>query len=301
MRPSASLKFKESFPVVTSRGSFFLYSVLSLAFVLICTCSLADGREIQVPAEYPSIQGAIDGAAPGDTILVHEGIYEENLLVERPLSLLSISGAERTVIRAMDPRRSVAMVRLTDKVTVSGFTFESSDSEGLFFDRVIEGNITGNIARGNHTGIRLDHSNGNTITGNATFENLEGITLIYSNENIIKANEANDNSEKGILLLYSNDNLIADNAANDNLWNGITVWSSDRNRLTDNVALQNTYGIVVNDSKGSILSGNREMRRLYYLLPVALVYIAVMIYLVEKKLFSGYYSRKLKKMEDEET
>lgn len=269
-------------------------SILCLIFFLIVTTSTASAREIKVPAEHSSIQGAIDGAAPGDTILVYEGVYEENLLIEKPLSLISISGAERTTVRARDPKGPAIMVRLTEKVTVGGFTFESSNTAGLFLDRVLGAKVNGNVATGNYTGIRMDHSNGNMIIGNTTVGNLEGITLAYSNKNTVEENNASDNSEKGILLYYSNSNVITGNTTNDNFWNGITLWSSDKNLISDNVSVSNTYGIVINDSKDNILRDNRERRRIYYLLPVALVYIALMLYLLEKKLFFMYYSRKLK-------
>ncbi len=290
--------YGKSSPVVASRGSFFLpltiFILLSITFILTEFHSIADAREINVPDDYSAIQSAIDSAVSGDTILVREGIYSENLSVDKPLSLLSIVGAERTHVEANEAERPVIILRATEGVTIRGFTFKGSNAAGIFLYNVSAANINGNIATGNHTGIRLEHSTGNTVTSNTTIENMEGITLAHSNKNTLNDNIASNNSEKGILLYYSNDNSISKNTTNDNLWNGITLWSSHRNSVSDNVSVQNTYAIVVSDSKDNLLSGNREMRRIYYLLPVVLIYIAALLYLIEKKLFFLYYSRKSK-------
>lgn len=42
---------------------------------------------LRVPAEYPTIQAAIDAAEPGDVIQVSPGKYQENLIINKPVSL----------------------------------------------------------------------------------------------------------------------------------------------------------------------------------------------------------------------
>ena len=45
-----------------------------------------------------SIQDAIDDANPGETIIVHDGIYTENLLIEKDIILRSENGRDHTTI-----------------------------------------------------------------------------------------------------------------------------------------------------------------------------------------------------------
>jgi hypothetical protein len=55
--------------------------------------------ELRVPSQYSSIQAAIDAAAPGvDVVLVEDGTYSGNLLVEKAITIKSENGAEHCVI-----------------------------------------------------------------------------------------------------------------------------------------------------------------------------------------------------------
>ena len=53
---------------------------------------------INIPADQPTIQAGIDYANVGDTILVQPGIYQENIIIEKEITLKSLQGAEVTII-----------------------------------------------------------------------------------------------------------------------------------------------------------------------------------------------------------
>jgi len=53
---------------------------------------------IIVPDDYPTIQLAIDAANDGMTVLVRSGPYEENIVVDKSLSLIG-EKKETTIVR----------------------------------------------------------------------------------------------------------------------------------------------------------------------------------------------------------
>lgn len=56
----------------------------------------ASGAVLSVPADFPTIQEAVDGAEPGDLILVAAGVYREAVLVTTPS--LTIRGLDRNAV-----------------------------------------------------------------------------------------------------------------------------------------------------------------------------------------------------------
>lgn len=83
------------------------------------------GFVINVPGDYPTIQGGLDNAHNGDTVLVGPGVYTENLvLIGRRLVIMSSGGAELTTLTPLDPdEHALVIVDVAEDGTVlSGFT-----------------------------------------------------------------------------------------------------------------------------------------------------------------------------------
>lgn len=95
-------------------------ALVSLAFGFI---SHTEAATLRVPQQYPSIQEAVDAAAPGDTVLVGPGRYLENLLIRKSLVLKSVLGARLTTVDGGHIGSPVAILGTgTETVTVTGFT-----------------------------------------------------------------------------------------------------------------------------------------------------------------------------------
>lgn len=265
--------------------------VLSL---LILLTSLLAGEAIAadllVPESYKTIQGAIEAAAPGDTVLVNEGVYTENLVIHKPLKLKSVKGPEFTVVRPAVKEEPVILASGTEGVVISGFTAKGSQSSGITLKSVTNSEVSGNAADENVYGISLYDSSENAVTGNAAGRNeYYGIYLEKSHHNAIEGNNANRNDDKGLFISYSNSNVIRDNTANLNTWNGVTLWSSNNNVIVENTALRNMYSIVVSDSKDNEVSENTTLPNVFLILPVVLIYLGVVTYLIQKNVFKLVY------------
>jgi len=58
--------------------------------VYVSTGHKASGGKRNVPAEYPTIQTAVDAADPGDDIVVQKGVYPENVVIDKNVNLIGV-------------------------------------------------------------------------------------------------------------------------------------------------------------------------------------------------------------------
>ena len=212
----------------------FLLLMLFVSFSFSSSLSLfwvsAGARQeiIRVPADYSTIQEAINAAASGSIILVSSGVYRENLVIGKDLTLI---GEDRLSTIIDGNRAGIVVYIKANRVVVNGFTVRNG-TEGVYIDHSNGCVISNNIIASNwYSGIFLNRSSSNVIYDNLISMNGasppsggivvgEGIVLSYSNDNVINDNRLIRNIACGISFYYSNDNLIVNNtieASNSNI------------------------------------------------------------------------------------
>ena len=222
---------------------------------------------IYVPDDYAKIQWAVDNAIAGDTIVVRGGIYNENVDVNKRLTIQSDNGVDKTIVQAKNSNDHVFDVT-ADYVNISGFTVKGATTEyqyytaGIYLFGASYCNISNNNVSNKHDGIDLYESSNNIIANNnANWNSDDGIVLDEdSSNNIIANNSANWNSNDGIILAdESSNNVIANNNANWNSDDGIVLADeSSNNIIANNNANGNSNdGIVLADgSSNNIIANN---------------------------------------------
>jgi len=162
-----------------------MIAVISTVFILTGIANAA----IIVPDDYATIQWAIDNATAGDTIIVRDGFYVENIVVNKPLTVKSEDGFANCIIKA-EFGNIVAIT--ANHVTLTGFTLIGvGRNEFLFADISVNANyceISDNLILNNDIGVRLYYSNNNIIKNNNITGNIFGIRLYRSNDNLIYLN-----------------------------------------------------------------------------------------------------------------
>ena len=163
---------------------------------------------------YQHVQEGIDNASNGDTIFVYNGIYYENIIINKTINLIG-ENWHNTII---DANVSGNIVEISvDMVNISGFYFQNSGSNKD--DNAIEIHSNYNrifwnyIKSHQNCGISLMSSSGhNVIEGNIIdSSDYSGIYLCNSNSNIILGNNISNNT-RGINLLNSRNNSIYNNS-----------------------------------------------------------------------------------------
>ena len=63
--------------------------MLKLFIALFTFLSISFSAVINIPSDYSNIQAGIDASSAGDTVLIADGIYFENLILEKEITLAS--------------------------------------------------------------------------------------------------------------------------------------------------------------------------------------------------------------------
>ncbi len=201
---------------------------------------------------HSTITEAIIAAAEGDTIHVMPGLYIENLIVDKNVTI--IGNGTDTIVEAADP--SLPTINVTsDGVGLNSFKVTGSNSAGILLHGISDSNISGLSVTGNDGNgiVLLPGSSGITITDSNISDNGgDGVRLLESGNNTLMYNKVNGNGGNGIVAVNtvdpgSNDNVFARNniIGNDA---GICILEGSGNSVYNNNLIGNRVQAVDNGS-----------------------------------------------------
>jgi len=180
---------------------------------------------------YTDIQTAINESSSNARIIVRDGEYRDNIVIQRSVTLISDNGYTHTTIVAKDSSQSVILIQESN-VTVQGFTLYGAThfpSSGIFIDTP---------AKSCHI---LNNQCGITHKQNNAF----GIYLNATDNNMLINNQCAFNTENGIHIESSYKNSIINNQCMFNTKAGFHLEASQQNLFISNQSYQNDYGILL--------------------------------------------------------
>ncbi|MDH5266390.1 MAG: right-handed parallel beta-helix repeat-containing protein [Candidatus Bathyarchaeota archaeon] len=175
--------------LLTSLTVFFL-----IASTLLVTTKTATAQPdvIYVPTDYPTIQEAINAASEGDTILIRNGTYFENIIVNKTVAIVG-ENRDATILDGLQRRDVILMT--SDDVSISDLTVQNGKYCGVEVLSSVNCTLTNIVARNNEFGIDLFESRNCVLIGNTATNNELGLSLGHSGGNYLRDNSLYGNAE----------------------------------------------------------------------------------------------------------
>lgn len=193
------------------------------------------------PAETSRLQTLVDQAAPGATVLVRPGVYDGDLVIDKPLRLVGVgwptlrgSGAGSVVrVRADDVTvegveidgrgrgdlgRDAAGIHVTGRrVTVRRCRIRNTlfgvylrEAHGAAVDGVVIRGIPGKAPGEKGSGIHVWNTDGFRLTNNDIADVRDGFYIQSSPHGVVVSNRARE-LRYGLHYMFSDDNTFEDN------------------------------------------------------------------------------------------
>ena len=232
-------------------SGFLVISLLISMLGLASNIRIAKAGTLIVPDDYPTIQAAINAASSGATIYVRAGIYYENVVINKTVSLFGenksttiIDGSGTGTVVAIGqvsgvaisnftiqnsgdyPNYCISLYRNASNNTISGNIITKCKFGGIFvfenceYNLISENEIT---SVGNQSAIDQQGGSHSIIRDNNVTGCAEGIHLFNSHDNIISNNRIVNCSAQGLSLLDTSHNTLRNNTLAGNGWRNFDV------------------------------------------------------------------------------
>ncbi|MDH4222845.1 MAG: right-handed parallel beta-helix repeat-containing protein [candidate division Zixibacteria bacterium] len=167
----------------------FKVKVLLSILILVFLFGYSQAKIIYIPSpSLATIQGGINYASGGDTVLVNTGTYNENIDFKGK----NITVASRYLLEDDSSLIELTIINAINQPSIPAVTFRSGEGPAA----ILSGFTIQNSS--NSLGVRCDSSSSPTITYNLIKHNNQGLVCSNSSNPLIKDNLLKDNAGEGI-------------------------------------------------------------------------------------------------------
>jgi parallel beta-helix repeat protein len=195
---------------------------------------------ITVPDDYATIQEAINHANDGDTVLVRNGTYFENVVVNKSLSLV---GQDRALTFIDGGGIGNVTTIASNGVAMSGFTVRNSGGYpdgGVVIRYADSCSVYNNAIADNYYGIEVRFSSHVTLAQNdISLNDYSGAWIHQSSYNTLLRNNITENYSEGIVFSHSLNDAFVENLVTSNGGNGVFAYYLSNCRLCNNTLFGN--------------------------------------------------------------
>ncbi len=210
---------------------------------------------------YTTIQAAVDAAVDGDLVEVGSGTYNENVIVDKRITLRGVdTGEGAAVVNAQGNGSGIVLQAggavLEGLYVTNAGPYPSAGIEVVSSDNIIAGC---SIWNSGWWGIYLKGaSSNNTVTETIISNSVnDGIMVYRAPGNRFIENTVANNGDNGIQILESENSVVERSIIGNNTNSGISVEDSGNAVVRGNVISYNNLGIHLSASAIDRVGPNR--------------------------------------------
>jgi len=210
---------------------------------------------------YATIQAAVEAAEDGEVVEVGSGTYNENVVVDKSITLRGVNTGEGVpVVNAQADGSAVTLQ--ADGIVLEGLYITNAGPWPKAGIEVVSDDnlITGcDIWNCKYWGIYLKGGSTNNTVSECISSNNgnDGVMVYKSPGNLFKENTVGNNGDNGIQILESDNNVIDSNVVGNNTNSGVYIDSSQNVVAMNNVISYNSRGIQLISSGIDRVGPNR--------------------------------------------
>jgi F-box protein 11 len=230
--------------------------------------------------DFATISAAIQAANPGDRILVYPGLYEEGLVIDKPLEIVGVGGPDEVIVQTKDnvllfktTMGRVANLSLRQFGEIYQYCVDISQGRLELEDCNITGPGSSCVAihagadprlrrnrihDGKSSGVYVYDNGQGTLEDNDIFGNaLSGVEIMEGGNPTLRRNRIHDGKQGGVMVYKNGQGTLEDNDIFGNAYSGVEIREGGnptllRNRIHDGKG----SGVYVNDNGQGTLEDN---------------------------------------------
>jgi parallel beta-helix repeat protein len=232
--------------------------------------------------DFVTVTAAIAAASPGDRILVRPGLYQESLVIDKPLEVLGdgpvadieIQGRGSTVLLFNASIGRVANLTLRKsgskaegygvdiaqgRLELEGCDITSQSFACVAIHNGADPRLRRNfIHDGRKSGVHVFDDGLGTLEDNEITRNfLPGVTITRGGNPTLRRNQIHDNKQSGVFLQKDGSGTIEDNDISTNAWSGVSVKLGGNPTLRHNRINRNGYkGVWIREGGRGVFEDN---------------------------------------------
>ena len=209
--------------------------------------------------DHTTIGAAIEAALPGTRLLVRSGLYEEGLLIDKPLEIVGQGPLQDVIVRA---RASSALVFKANIGRVTNLTLQQAGDGNYYGVEIAQGRLEledCDITSESRSGVSVNGGADPRIRRNAIHDcGQAGILVIEQGLGTFEDNDIFANAMSGIEVREGGNPTVRRNRIHDGQQAGIFVNEQGLGTFEDNdISANGRAGIQVKEGGNPTARGNR--------------------------------------------